>query len=104
MAQWVQRGSLYSGWRQRMSYINQFRLIQAIVEGKPPNSKELLADVNPDAVHRALERSKDGVPEPVAFTNMPMEEEHFCQNASAAKEAISGNMRIRQRQSSPGDS
>ena len=61
-----------------MSYIDQFRLIQTVLERKPPNSKELLADVNYDAVLRALERSKDGVPEPVAFTNMPMEEEHFA--------------------------
>ena len=39
-----------------MSYINQFRLIQTVLEGKPPNSKELLADVNRDAVLRPLER------------------------------------------------
>ena len=61
-----------------MRYINQFRLIRTVIEGKPLNSKELLADVNRDAVLRALERSADGVPQPVTFTNMPMEEEHFA--------------------------
>ncbi|MBN1457538.1 MAG: hypothetical protein JW912_06785 [Sedimentisphaerales bacterium] len=61
-----------------MSYINQYTLIQTMVARIPPDSKTLLADVKRTAVLRALERSKDGVPQPVTFTNKPMEEEHMA--------------------------
>jgi hypothetical protein len=61
-----------------MSYINQYKLIQTMVERRPPDSQQLLADVKRAAVLRALERSKDGVPRPVTFTNEPMEEEQLA--------------------------
>lgn len=71
-----------------MSYINQYTLIQTMVERKPPDSQKLLADVKCEAVFRALERSKSGVPQPVQFTNEPMEEEHFAQMPRRDKEQI----------------
>jgi hypothetical protein len=71
-----------------MRYINQLKLIQTLIERKTPDSKTLLADVNYEAVIRALKRSKDGLPKPVRFTNAPMEEEYLAQVPLRDKEHL----------------
>jgi len=68
-----------------MGYINQFALMQTLFEGKAPDSKALLADVDFKAVARALERSKDGLPKPIRFTDEPIEEEHLSKMPAAEK-------------------
>jgi hypothetical protein len=71
-----------------MSYINQFTLIQTLMERKTPDSKTLLADVKREAVIRALKRSKGGLPKPITFTNAPMEEEQLALMPLCDKERL----------------
>jgi hypothetical protein len=71
-----------------MRYINQLKLIQTMMERKPPDLRVLLADVKHEAVIRALKRSKDGLPQPVTFTNEPMEEVHLAKMPQRDKERL----------------
>ncbi len=71
-----------------MGYINQLKLIQTIVERKPPDSKALLADINHKTVVRDLKRSKDGLPTPITLTNAPMEEENLAKMPRRDKERL----------------
>ncbi len=71
-----------------MRYINQFKLIQTMLQGTLPDSKALLADVDHEAVIQALKRSKDGLPMQVTFTNAPMEEENLAKMPRRDKERL----------------
>ncbi len=71
-----------------MSYINEFRLFRALAEKKKIDSKSMLADAKRDRVESALKRSKDGLPEAVAFTDEQMEEEYLAKMAPSDKEHL----------------
>lgn len=57
-----------------MGHINYTKLLIAIMSKEPLDTKALLADVDRDAVIRAVEKSKAGLPQPIRATTQPMEE------------------------------
>lgn len=61
-----------------MSYINHLKFTQAIFEQRPLDSKELLSDIRRDLIIKSLQRSKDGLPRAIQFTNAPIEEENLA--------------------------
>ncbi len=48
-----------------MSYINSFKLIQEAMKGNKFDSKDLLDEVDKQAIINSLRKSKDGLPEPL---------------------------------------
>lgn len=71
-----------------MRYINQFKLIQEIVAGKKPDAKKLLAEVDRQAVIRALKKSKGGLPKPFGYTDEPIEEENLAKMPQSDKKKL----------------
>ncbi|MBI9091781.1 MAG: hypothetical protein JEZ12_21430 [Desulfobacterium sp.] len=71
-----------------MGYINHAKLIQTIVEQRPFDSKDLLSDLNPNNIIKALERSKGGLPQPINVTSEPNEEENLAQVPARDKERL----------------
>ena len=71
-----------------MEFINQFKLIEAIMSGSMPDAKKFLAEVDRDAVERSLKRSKEGFPKHFIFIDEPIEEANFARIPSRDKEKI----------------
>lgn len=59
------------------SYIDPTKLIRAMMGTEPVDAMMILSNAKREKVLRALERSKDGVPQPLALTNQRMEEENL---------------------------
>lgn len=71
-----------------MSYINTFKLIQCLVERKKPDVRSFLEEVDEGKIIAALKKSKDGLPQPVRWTDEPVEEENFAKLSVAEKKKI----------------
>lgn len=71
-----------------MSYINRYQLIYSVLRGEPLDSKKLLAEVDRNAVIRALEKTKEGIPKSIECTNEPMEEENLAKMPQRDKELL----------------
>ena len=52
--------------------------MQEAMKGKKINAQKLLAEVNRNAVLKALKKSKDGLPKRFTWTDQPMEEENLA--------------------------
>jgi hypothetical protein len=61
-----------------VSYINRFKLIEEVVRGRKPNARELLAQVDKQAVVNAIRKSRTALPKSIHCTNEPIEEESFA--------------------------
>ncbi len=61
-----------------MSYINNYKLIQYILEGKKPDARVLLEEVDEKSILSSLKKSKDGLPKNIAWTDEPIEERNFA--------------------------
>lgn len=61
-----------------MNYINQYKLIQHLVRRIKPDAREFLAEVDRQAVAKALKRTKEGLPKPISCTKEPVEEKNFA--------------------------
>jgi tetratricopeptide (TPR) repeat protein len=61
-----------------VGYINQFKLIQYIVEGRKLDSKKLLAEVDREKIINALKKNKKGLPRCFNCSNEPIEEENWA--------------------------
>ncbi|OQX76854.1 MAG: hypothetical protein B6D64_09145 [Bacteroidetes bacterium 4484_276] len=71
-----------------MGYINEFQLIHKVLQGKPLNTKQLLSDIDRQAVIRDLQKSKDGVPRPFKYTDEPIEEPNLAKMPKSDKKQL----------------
>lgn len=72
-----------------MNYINQYKLIQHMVRGIKPDSRSFLAEVDRQAVAKALKRTKEGLPKPILCTKEPVEEKNFARLPPSVKRKLS---------------
>jgi len=59
-----------------------------MVRGIKPDSRQCLAEVDRQAVTRALQRTKEGLPKPVLCTSEPVEEENFARLPASVKRTL----------------
>lgn len=71
-----------------MSYINNYKLIQCVLEGKKPDAGDFLKEVNEKKILTSLKNSKDGLPRDIVWTDEPVEERNFAKAPWKVKRKI----------------
>ena len=71
-----------------MSFVNSYKLMQALVGRERIDAKALLADVDEDKVTRALKASKDGMPKVIRITFEPKVEKNMAKMQDKDKKKL----------------